>query len=141
MRALWIALPLMLAATPAVAAPDEDRQLPPEISDPAMADKLGKMLGPLTRALMDMPVGELEAVAEGRQPTAADKARKVRDAVGGPEAERRLTQQIEAAGPRLKAMQQALVASLPSIMKSLEGVEQELERATANIPDPTYPKR
>jgi hypothetical protein len=38
-------------------------------------------------------------------------------------------------------MQKALVASLPALMKSLEGIERELERATANLPDPTYPKR
>ena len=41
----------------------------------------------------------------------------------------------------LQAMTKALVASLPTIMASLEGVERELERATANLPDPTYPKR
>ena len=41
----------------------------------------------------------------------------------------------------MQAMSKALVASLPSIMKSLDGVARELERATANLPDPTYPKR
>ncbi len=41
----------------------------------------------------------------------------------------------------MQAMTKALVASLPTIMASLEGVERELERATANLPDPTYPKR
>ena len=41
----------------------------------------------------------------------------------------------------MRAMQKALVASLPALMSSLEGVERELERAVANMPDPTYPKR
>ena len=141
MRVLWIALPLMLAATPAVAAPREAPQLPPELSDPAMADKLGKMMGALTRALMDMPVGELEAAAQGREPTAADRSKRVRDHIGGPGAEREVEARVAASGRTMQAATKALVASLPSIMQSLEGVERELERATANLPDPTYPKR
>ena len=141
MRALLIALPLVLAPVPAVAAPKEAPQLPPELSDPAMADKLGKMAGALTRALMNMPVGEVEAAAQGREPTAAERTRTVRDQIGGPEAEREVEAKVAASGRQMQAMTKALVASLPSIMKSLEGVERELERATANLPDPTYPKR
>ena len=141
MRVLWIALPLMLAATPAVAAPREAPQLPPELSDPAMADKLGKMMGALTRALMDMPVGELEAAAQGREPTAAARSKRVRDHIGGAGAEREVEARVAASGRTMQAATKALVASLPSIMQSLEGVERELERATANLPDPTYPKR
>jgi hypothetical protein len=41
----------------------------------------------------------------------------------------------------MQAMQKALVASLPSLLAAFDGVEKQLERATANIPDPTYPKR
>ena len=141
MRSLLIALPLMLAAPPALAAPREAPQSPPEFSDPAMADKLGRMAGALTRALMDVPVGEVEAAIQGREPTAADRARRVRDHVGGPVAEREIEAQVAASGRQMQAMGRALVASLPSIMASLEGVERELERATANLPDPTYPKR
>jgi hypothetical protein len=141
MRALWIALPLMLASTPALAAPKAVPQLPPELSDPAMADKLGKVMGALTRAFMDMPVGEVEAAVQGREPTAADRSRTVRDRIGGTDAEREVEAKVAASGKQMQAMSKALVASLPSIMKSLEGVERELERATANLPDPTYPKR
>jgi hypothetical protein len=131
----------MLAPAPALAAPKEAPELPSELSDPAMADKLGRMMGTLTRALMDMPVGELEAAAQGREPTAADKAKRVRDHIGGPNAEREVEAKVAASGRQMQAMSKALVASLPAIMKSLEGVERELERATANLPDPTYPKR
>src|SRR5688572_24353032 len=145
MRALLIALPLMMAATPAQAqaarSPRDAPTLPPELSDPAMADKLGKMMGTLTRALMDMPVGELEAAAQGREPTAADRSRRVGDHIGGPNAEREVEAKVAASGRQMQAMTRALVASLPSIMASLEGVERELERATANLPDPNYPKR
>ena len=141
MRALWIAVPLMMAATPAVAAPREAPQLPKELSDPAMADKLGHMMGALTKALMDMPVGELEAAAQGREPTAVDRSRRVRDEIGGPGTEQEVEAKVAASGRQMQAMSKALVSSLPSILASLESVERELERATANLPDPTYPKR
>jgi len=141
MRSFWIALPLMLAPLPAIAAPPQASQIPPELSDPAMADKLTRMLVPLSRALMDMPVGEIEAAAQGREPTAADRAKRVRDEIGGPEEQRQIEAGIAAAGPKMQAMQKALVASLPALLSAFDGVEKQLERATANIPDPTYPKR
>ena len=141
MRSFLIALPLVFAAVPATAAPEPDRQIPPELSDPAMADKLSKMLGPLTDALLAMPVGELEAIMEGREATQADKAKTVRDELGGADGERELRANVAAFGPQMRAMQKALVASLPALMGALEGVEKDLERATANLPDPTYPKR
>ena len=89
MRLALLALPLMLAATPAArrARRPNRPQIPPELSDPAMADKLGRMAGALTKSLMDMPVGEMEAAIEGRPVTAADKAKRVRDEIGGPDAE------------------------------------------------------
>ena len=139
MRALLFALPLAMLPVQAVAAP-ADRKIPPEISDPAIADKLTKALVPLSRALMNMPIGELEAAVAGREPTAADRSRKLSDEVG-PEGQKNIEASIDAAGPKMRAMQKALVASLPALMASLEGVEKELERATANLPDPTYPKR
>jgi hypothetical protein len=140
MRALLLALPLALAAVPAAAAPT-DLRMPPELSDPAMADKLGRMMGSLTKVLMEMPIGELEASVQGREPTAADKNKRVRDAIGGPGAEKLVEAQVAASGRQMQAMTKALVASLPAMMASLEGVERELERATANLPDPTYPQR
>ena len=141
MRALLITLPLMLAATPAMAQPKAAPQIPPELSDPAMADKLGRMAGVLTRALMDVPIGELEATIQGREATPADRTKRVRDAIGGPGAERQVEASVAQSSRQMQAMTKALVASLPSLMASLEGVERELERATANIPDPTYPRR
>ena len=141
MRALLVALPLAFCAAPALAAPEADRQIPPELSDPAIADKLTRMIGPLTKALLDMPIGEMEAAIEGREPTPADRNKRVRDEIGGPDAERELQSNIAAVGPQVRAMQRAIVASLPAIIIALEGVEKELERATANLPDPTYPRR
>jgi hypothetical protein len=140
MRLVFAALPLMFVATPAMAAPAAP-QLPPELSDPAMADKLGRMAGVLTKSLMDMPVGEIEAAIEGRPATAADKAKRVRDEIGGPAAEQRVAIEVAQSGRQMQAMTKALVASLPAIMGALGQAQKELERATANLPDPTYPKR
>lgn len=141
MRALLIALPMLLVPVPAMAAPAEQPRLPPALSDPATADKLGRMMGALTKSLMDMPVGELEAAAQGREPTAADRAKRVRDSIGGPDAERQVEEQVAQSGKQVQALTKALVASLPSIMAALDQMESSLERATANIPDPTYPRR
>jgi hypothetical protein len=141
MRALLVALPLLLVASPAVATPRQAPHLPPELNDPAMADKFGKMAGALTRALMDMPVGELEAAVQGREPTPADRSRRVRDTIGGPQAERQVEAQVAQSGRQIQAMSKALVDSLPSLMSAMDEVEKRLERATANIPDPTYPRQ
>lgn len=141
MRALVLALPLALTAVPAAAAPQAAPVLPPELTDPAMADKLGKMAGALTKALMDLNVGEVEAAVEGREPTAADRQKKVRDTVGGPDAERRVEVQAAQSGRMMQAGAQAMVKALPAIMKALEGVEADLDRVVSNMPDPTYPKR
>lgn len=142
MRALLLALPLALVPVPASAAPAEtpQAQIPPELSDPAVADKLTRALGPLSRALMNMPVGELEAALAGREPTAADRSKRLSDQIG-PEGQKELEATIAAAGPQMRTMQKALVASLPAIMSALGNVEKELEQTTANLPDPTYPKR
>jgi len=140
MRALLFALPLALAATPAVAAPDADRRIPPELSDPAIADKLTRASGVLARVLLDLPAGELEAAMEGRTPTEADRRKRVRDEIG-PDGEQQLAAGIAAAGPQMRSMQKALVSSLPALMGALEGMERELEKAVANLPDPTYPRR
>jgi len=139
MRKILFALPLMLAAAPAYAAPAP--QLPPELSDPAMADKLGRVAGVLTRSLMDLPVGEVEAAIQGRPATPADRARRVRDEVNDPYIEQRVAAEAARSGRTMQAATKALVASLPTIMNALGQAQDELERAVANIPDPTYPRR
>jgi hypothetical protein len=145
MRSLLFALPLALLPVPAVAAPADplpaQPRIPQELSDPAMADKLGKMMGGLTRALMDLPIGELQASVEGREPTEADRTRRVRDQIGGPDAARQVEAQVAASGRQVQAMSKALFASLPALMGVLGQMEKDLERATANLPDPTYPRR
>ena len=142
MRAALIFVPILIAATPAAAAPPPAApQLPPELTDPRMADQLGRVAGVLTRSLMNLPVGEMEAAIEGRPVTPADRARTVRDSVGDPHLEQRVAAEAAQSGRTMQAASKALVASLPAIMAALDQAKGELERAVANLPDPTYPRR
>lgn len=142
MRAFLVALPLaIVAASPALAAPRDVPPMPRELTDPAMADKMGRIMGALTKAVMDMPVGEIEAAAQGRPATAEDHNRRVRDHVGGADVERRVEAQAAQSGRQVQVMGQAMMQALPGIMASLEGVEAQIERAVSNLPDPTYPRR
>ncbi|MCL6683461.1 hypothetical protein [Sphingomonas alba] len=150
MRAIALLLPFALTATPALAAEPAAKggqiQIPHELTDPATGEKLGRMAGVLARALMDMPVGELQAAVEGRDATAADRRRTVRDIAGGDRnLDHKVETQVAEAMPRLQAGMQAMAASLPAIMATLQQAAEQMEgtidRARANLPDPTYPKR
>ncbi|MEP7316431.1 MAG: hypothetical protein ABI667_07025 [Sphingomicrobium sp.] len=143
MRHALAFLPLLIIAAPAVAAPKHAPQLPPELTDPAMGEKLGRMAGALSKTLLDVKVGEVAAIAQGRQASPAEKNRTVRDMAMGsdPNAERRLQQQVAAAVPVLQNSMTAMARALPAIMGALEDVSEELERATANLPQPGYPRR
>ena len=58
-----------------------------------------------------------------------------------PEFDRHLQQHIANAGPQIQRSVQAINRALPEMMKSVEGAQKALDRAFANMPDPTYPKR
>ena len=141
MRTALIAIPLLLAASPALAQRPaaKPQTVPPELTDPRMGERLGRMTEVLGKALLDLPVGELEAIAEGRQPSAADRRRTVRDT--DPDLSRDVQQQIAQARPVMESSLKALTAALPAMLKSLEQAGQALDRAAANLPSPTYPKR
>ena len=149
MRSLALLLPLALAAAPAhAAAPDKDKEftIPSELTDPAMAETLSKMLSTLAKAMLDMPVGEMQAAVEGREPTAADKQRTVRELAGkDPNFERQMETQVAEAMPRMQAGMKAMSKSLPAMIKVMERAAEQMEgsigRATANLPQPGYPKQ
>ena len=141
MRATFFFVPILLAAAPVAAAPRDVPQLPPELSDPRMADQLGRVAGVLTRSLMNLPVGEVEAAIEGRPVTPADRARTVRDSVGDPYLDQRIAAEAAQTGRTMQAAGKALAASLPAIMAAIDQARGEIERAVSNMPDPTYPRR
>ena len=143
MRALLIALPLMLVAAPAAAQqyPQPGPEVERVLNDPAMADTLGRVAGVLTRSLMNLPVGEMEAAIEGRPVTPADRARTVRDSVGDPDLERRVAAEAAQSGRTMQAAGKAMMSSLPAIMGAIGQAQDAIERAVANMPNPNYPRR
>ena len=141
MRMAALILLAGLAASPAVAAPDTS-VIEQALRDPATAQKIDRSMDALTDALLDLKVGELQAAVEGREATPADRALTLRELErrggGDPEAIRR---QIREAGPAIAKGMNALASALPAMTGALEDLEKALEKVTANMPDPTYPKR
>jgi hypothetical protein len=143
MRKLFL-VALLASAAPAQAQyrqaePNRPVELPPEITDGRMIDQLGSMVGALTKAFLDLPVGELEAAVENRPVTREDRRRTVRSVTGTDE--RELGGQIEESKDAVKAGGQAVARALPVIRESLNRAGEEIERATANLPQPGYPRR
>ena len=141
MRAAFFVLPLSLLASPALAqAPAQPAvQLPSEVMDMHWADKLTDVTVALSKVFLELPVGEIEAAVEGREPTRADKRRTIRSETRM--SERDVRQSIEATKPAMQAGMRAMNAALPSIMKGLEDARREMERVSANVPRPDYPRR
>lgn len=138
-------LPFALVAASAAAQPapvPERIQIPSELTDPAMADKLAKVLQGLSKAFMELPVGEVQAAVEGREATADEKRLTVRD-LGrrdDPEFDRKLERQIAQSKPMIEHSMKAFSQALPVMTKALSEVARQMERATANMPRPDYPR-
>ena len=155
MRAFLTILPLALAASPALAqtapapaqtastpaaAPQQGEfAIPPEMNDPRMTDRLVDAMKVMSKAFLELPIGEVEAALNGRPATAADRGRTVRSETQM--SEQQLQQQIEQARPMMQASMRALMSALPAIMKGMTAAAGEMEKATANLPQPGYPKR
>lgn len=140
MRFALLFVPLVLTSVPAAAqSTPEAVQLPPELTDPATADRLGDAMQALSTILLDMKVGGVRAAVEGRTPSPSERNLRVRDL--GNIDERQLRQRIADAKPQIRAHMKAFQQALPEMMKSLDQAQRSLERVTANLPDPTYPKR
>jgi hypothetical protein len=142
MRVALLLGPLLLGAAP-LAAQAPAAQLPPELTDPATAAKLAGAMQALSKAFLNLPVGEVQAAMDGRKPTPREKKQTLRDVAraNNRNFDRDFQQQMANAGPMLQQSLQALSSALPAMMQSIQGMQQSLERAAANMPDPTYPKR
>ena len=141
MRKILIVLPLALCASPAFAqaAP----QLPPELTDPATVHRLAGTLESLTRALMTVRIGEAKAALEGREATPRERNMTVGDYARreDPDFDRHIHQQIATIEPQVQRGVQAMNRALPALMQSLDDAQRAVDRALANMPDPTYPRR
>ena len=137
MRKTLILLPLLLAASPALAQPAP--QLPPELTDPATADKLAGAMQALSQAFLNVRIGEVE----GRPATGAERNMTVRDMArrDDPDFDRHMQQRMANVAPVMRQSMNALNTALPEMMRSLHEAQKSLERAVANMPDPTYPRR
>ncbi|MGI8704934.1 MAG: hypothetical protein ACR2JJ_03930 [Sphingomicrobium sp.] len=139
-------VPLALLAAPVAAQPAPEPgqiQIPSELTDPAMADRLANTLQALSKAFLELPVGEVQAAVEGREPTSAEKGLTIRE-LGrrdDPHFDRNLEQQIAQSKPMIEHGMKAFAQALPAMTRALSEAARQMERATANMPRPDYPRR
>lgn len=136
----------LMAAAPAVAQPypyappppPAPMPLPPEIASGAIVDRAEPMVRALSRAFLDLPVGELQAAVENRPVTPQDRHRRLRDVAGVNE--RDLDRDIAANGETLKSGARSMARALPVIQRALNQAGEDIARAVDNLPSPTYPR-
>ena len=148
MRILSVLLLSTAIAAPAAAQQagpvgTETAEIERALTDPAVTDTLTKVLPALGDALLKMPVGQIEAAIEGRPATRADRRKTVGD-LGkrdDPNFERNLKADLANSGEMMKAGMKGMAAALPAIMNGMKAMADEVEKATSNLPSPTYPRR
>ena len=147
MRKTLILLPILLTASPALAqsapTPPETAQIERALNDPAVADRLTNAMQVMSTAFLDLPAGEVQAALEGRRATSAEKRMTVRDMArrDDPNFDRNFQRHIAQSGPMIRQSMRAMSQALPAMMQGLSQAQRALERAAANMPDPTYPNR
>ena len=141
MRTHLALIPLLAIAGPAMAAPPP--QLPPQLTDPATAQRLTNVMQALSNAFLNVKIGGVEAAIEGREASPQEKNLTVGDMArrDDPNFDRNLHRHIAEVGPTMQRSMSALNQALPEVMQSLHDAKKSLERAAANMPDPTYPVR
>ena len=85
MRLSCLAALLLLASSAALAAPPPPQPqivIPPEMTDPQFIHRLMGMTDALSKAFLELRVGEIQAAAEGRPATPADRNRAVGEIAG-----------------------------------------------------------
>jgi hypothetical protein len=142
MRKILIALPLLLCATPAFAQ-EAPPGIPPELTDPATVHRLAGTMQALSQALLNIRVGEIRAGLEGRDPTPLEKNVTLHDLarMKDPNFDRHYQEQVASVGPQLERSMTTMQRTLPKVMRDLKDAQRSIERAVANLPDPTYPER
>jgi ABC-type transporter Mla subunit MlaD len=145
-RAALILLPACALSAPAsaqAAAPAAPLQ-PQEIRiSPESADRVADAMQSLSKAILDLKIGGIQAALEGRQPTPADRHLTVRDLArrNNPNLDRDIERQIASARPTMEQGIRALNQTLPEVAQDLQRAQQSIERAISNLPDPNYPRR
>lgn len=151
MRKTLILLPLLLSASPALAqaAASADSgepktlPMPHGLTDPAALDHLAMKLEALSQALLNVPVGDVKAAVEGHPASAAERSMTVGDMIRrhDPDFDRKIARQMAETGPKIRQSMRAVQEALPAMMRAISEAQHAVDRAAANMPDPTYPKR
>lgn len=151
MRLPLFLLPLFMSASPAfsqapVRSDSADPMaihMPRELTDPAAMDRIGMKLEALSEALLNVPVGDVKAAAEGHSATPAERRMTIGDMIRrhDPDFDRKLARQMAETGPKIRQSMKAIHEALPAVMHAINEAQQALDRVTANMPDPNYPKR
>jgi len=145
MRKFLFLLPAFIPA-PALAqqaAVAHTQQTERVLADPTTIDRMTRTMQSLSKAFLDMPVGEVQAAVEGREATPREKKLTVRD-LGqrdDKQFDRHVHEQIANARPVIEHGMKAMAQALPAITRAMDEAGRAIERAAANMPDPTYPKR
>ncbi|HVI05785.1 MAG TPA: hypothetical protein VM711_06790 [Sphingomicrobium sp.] len=142
MRLAFTFAPLLIFAAPA-AAQSIPVQLPRELTDPAAMQKLSYEMQTLSNALLNVKIGDVRAAIEGREATPREHNMTLGDVARSkdPNFDRQLGQQVASVGPTVQRSMKALNRALPEMMRDLDHAKKSIERAVANLPDPTYPQR
>jgi hypothetical protein len=142
MRTTLALIPLLALSAPAFATRPQP-QLPPQLTDPATAQRLTSVMQLLSNAFLNVKVGGVEAAIEGREASPQERNLTVRDMArrDDPNFDRNFQQHIAQVGPAMQRSMNALNQALPEVMQSLHEAKKSIDRAVANMPDPTYPKR
>jgi hypothetical protein len=141
MRKSLILVPLLLASSPALA--QSAPQLPPQLTDPATAQRLTDAMQSMSTTLLNMRIGEVRAALEGRPPAPGERNLTVGDLArrDDPDFERHFHEQIANIAPTMQRSVEALNKAVPEITRDLKDARKSLKRAIANMPDPNYPRR
>ena len=104
------------------------------------ADRMTDAMVAMSKAFLNLPIGEVEAAVEGRPVDfgrqAPDDPKRNQTCPSATCARRSRRRR-----PAMQAGMRAVSAALPAMMKGLSDAQRELERATANMPRPDYPRR
>jgi hypothetical protein len=151
MRKSLVLLPLLLGATPALAQsvasaqPAEPKivRVTHDLTDPANIDRLAQTMQAVSQALMNVKVGDARAALEGREASPRERNETVGDLVRrkDPNFDRDVQQQMASIGPMVKHSMRALNRALPQVLHDIDDAQRSLDRALANMPDPSYPQR
>ena len=144
MRKSLIFLPLLFLATPAVAQrTDPAIKLPRELTDPAAQMRLAAKLQSISSALLNVKVGDVAAALDGREATPSERNQTLGDVVRrkDPNFDRDVAREVATVGPKIQKGMETLNRTLPRVMHDVADAQKSIDRAVANIPDPSYPQR